>query len=170
MKYQDCFLFKPNLTHIPIADFDGNAYVGRMALYAPQSDNYEGLRLGGRNAKVGDIMLIRLWDSPYQKDSRGHFKVGPVGSVNPRDFRDSVSCDNVFILPEKKKELIEEYNTLCEAAEMLDSRIAWMDALEKEDFSENEYRLDEIMEKINVELTDDKDTIVRELLKNNIKI
>ena len=170
MKFQDCFMLRQNLAHLPIAEFDGSKYVGRMAIYVPRDDNHGTIRIGGNYAQYGDMMLIRSWEPAYQREHKGSFRVGPIGAVDPKDFRDNVRVDYVFVLPVETEEMVKEYNKLVEACEMLDSLIAWMETLDKKEFSESEFRLDEVMSEINVDLTDDRSTKVRELLKKNIKI
>ena len=159
----------PNLRHKAITDFDGNRYVGSMAVYIPEDNDRGYIRLGGVRAQFGDLMIIRGWDSAYSKDNLGSFKVGPMGSVDPKDFRDSVRVEEVFIIPKDVEGLITEYNKLVEAAEELDSRIAWMEALGKAEFSENEYRLDQVMQKIDIEISDEKAAEIRDLIKNSVK-
>jgi len=141
-----------------------------MAIYVPEDNNGRSLRIGGTYANFGDIVLIRTWESSYDKSTRGTFRVGPVGSVDPSDFRDSVSPDLLFVIPKSLPGLVAEYNRLVDAADMLDKRIAWMEATDKENFSENEYRIDEVISEIDVELTDEKLTNIKKTLKSSIKI
>lgn len=169
MKLQDCFLLRPNLRHLPVTDFDGTKYVGQMAIYVPEDNNSPTIRLGGHTAKFGDLCLIRGWDPAYNKDHKGNFRVGPLNSIDPKDFRDTIRVDEVFVIPVTEEQMIAEYNRLVEASEELDNRIAWMEAHGKKDFSENEYKLDCVMANIDIDLPKEKELSIRELIKKNVK-
>lgn len=170
MKFRECFFTKPNLDHHTPTEFNGEKYIGCLAVYCPTDMDRGGLRVGGNYAQPGDLMLIRAWTQAYQKENLGSFKVGPLGSINPQDFRNDARVSDVFVIPKDKEGLVAEYNKLVEAAEELDDRLAWMETKDKKDFSESEYRTDKIILELDVDISGEKEENVKKLLKDSIKI
>jgi len=176
MKLQDCFFVRStlaDLTQTERENFDGNRYVGCYALYIPVDlKDYGPLRIAGTTVDIGDMVLIRSWEAPYSysNDKLGQFRVGPIHSLDPQDFRNNVNAENFMIIPRDKQGLIDEYNKAIEAAEEIDKRIGWMEARGEKQFSEKDYKTEEIILALDCGLSEENEDKLKDLLKINIKI